>query len=64
MTLAEQLGIRPLVARCHLGLGALYRRASRPEQAKDHLTTATVMLRDMEMHLWLAQAEAELEQVG
>jgi hypothetical protein len=27
MTLAEELGMRPLVAPCHLGPGKLYRRA-------------------------------------
>jgi hypothetical protein len=35
-------GVRshPLVAHCHLGLGKLYRRTGKPEQAQDHLTTA------------------------
>jgi hypothetical protein len=29
------------------------------KQAREHLTTATTMYREMEMRFWLAQAEAE-----
>ncbi len=57
---AEELGMRPLVARCHLDLGRLARRAGQRERAQDHLTTATTMLREMGMRSWLEQAEAEL----
>ncbi len=59
MTLAEELGMRPLVAHCHLGLGKLYRRTGKREQAQEHLTTATTMYREMDMRFWLEQAEAE-----
>ena len=31
----------PLVAHCHLGLGKLYRRTGKREQAQEHLTIAT-----------------------
>jgi len=48
-TQAEELGMRPLVAHCHLGLGKLYRRTGKCEQAPEHLTTATTMYREMEM---------------
>jgi tetratricopeptide (TPR) repeat protein len=41
--LAEALGMRPFVAHCHLGLGKLYRRMHKREQAHEHLTTATTM---------------------
>jgi tetratricopeptide (TPR) repeat protein len=58
--LATALGMRPLVAHCHLGLGKLYRRTGEPEQAREHLTTATTMYREMDMRFWLEQAEAEL----
>ena len=54
-------GRRPLVAHCHLGLGKLYRRTGKPEQAKEHLTTATTMYREMEMTFWLQRAEAKYE---
>jgi tetratricopeptide (TPR) repeat protein len=59
--LAESLGMRPLVAHCHLGLGKLYQRTSKREQAREHLTTATTMYREMGMPYWLEQAEAELD---
>jgi tetratricopeptide (TPR) repeat protein len=60
MALAESLGMRPLVAHCHLGLGKLYRRTGKREQAREHLTTATAMYREMDMRFWLEQAEAEM----
>ena len=63
VALAEELGMRPLVAHCHLGLGKLSRRTSQREQAREHLTTATTMYREMEMRYWLEQAEATLRSV-
>jgi hypothetical protein len=47
----------PLVAHCHLGLGKLYRRTGKREQAQEHLTTATTMYREMGMTYWLEKAE-------
>jgi len=38
-----------LIAHCHLGLGALYRRTGKPQQAREHLTAATTMYREMGM---------------
>jgi class 3 adenylate cyclase/tetratricopeptide (TPR) repeat protein len=61
IAVADELGMRPLIAQCHLGLGRLYRRMDNLEQAKRHLTTATSMMREMQMGLWLEQAEAELK---
>ena len=60
MTLAATLGMRPLVAHCHVGLGRLARRAGRPEQAQEHLSAAAAMWREMDMRFWLEQAEAEM----
>jgi uncharacterized protein HemY len=45
---------------CHLGLGKLYRRTGKREQAQEHLTTATTMYREMDMRFWLGQVESEL----
>jgi tetratricopeptide (TPR) repeat protein len=59
LALAGELGMRPLVAHCHLGLGKLYRRMGQREQAHEHLTTATPMYREMDMRYWLEQAEAD-----
>ena len=36
LALAEPRGMRPLVAHCHLGLGKLYRRTGKREQAQEH----------------------------
>jgi len=60
MALASELGMSPLVAHCHLGLGKLYRRTGKRQQAQEHLTTATTMYREMDMRFWLEQAEAEM----
>src|SRR5262249_16232556 len=53
LALAEELGMRPLIAHCYVGLGKLYRRIGNEQQAKEHLTTATAMMREGEMGLWL-----------
>jgi hypothetical protein len=60
-TLAEERGMRPLVAHCHLGLGKLYRRTGQRERAQEHLTSAMTMYRETGMTYWLAQAEAEIK---
>ncbi|MBI3628695.1 MAG: AAA family ATPase [Candidatus Rokubacteria bacterium] len=62
MALATELGMRPLVAHCHFGLGRLHRRAGEPEPAQEHLATARTMYRDMGMRFWLEKAEAEIRQ--
>ena len=59
--LAESPEMRPLQARSHLGLGRLYRRVGRIEEACEELRVALEMLRQMEMTFLLAEAEAELE---
>ena len=64
LALAEELGMRPLIAHCHVGLGKLYRRIENLERAKEHLTTATTMMREMEMGFWLEKAQAELKESG
>ena len=64
LALAEELGMRPLIAHCHLGLGKLYRWIGSRQQAEEHLSTATAMMREMEMGLWLEEAEAELKELG
>jgi class 3 adenylate cyclase/tetratricopeptide (TPR) repeat protein len=63
LALAEELGMRPLQAHCHRGLGTLYATTGQREQARAALSTAIEMYRAMEMTLWLPQAEAALAQV-
>jgi tetratricopeptide (TPR) repeat protein len=64
LALAEPRGMRPLVAHCHLGLGKLYRRTGKRQEAKEHLTTAAAMYREMGMSFWLKQAEAESNELA
>jgi tetratricopeptide (TPR) repeat protein len=60
LALAEALGMRPLVAHCHLGLGTLYARTGQRQQARTALATAIDLYRAMDMTLWLPQAEAAI----
>jgi len=55
LALATELGMRPLVAHCHFGLGKLYRKTNKRDQGQEHLTTATTMYREMGMQFWLEQ---------
>jgi tetratricopeptide (TPR) repeat protein len=64
LALAEELGMRPLIAHCHVGLGKLYGRTGSRQQAEEHLTTGTTMMREMEMGIWLERAEEELKALG
>jgi class 3 adenylate cyclase/tetratricopeptide (TPR) repeat protein len=59
LALADDLGMRPLVAHGHLGLGKLYRRAGDGVKAEEHLQAATTMYREMGMTFWVERAEAE-----
>jgi hypothetical protein len=63
LALAEELGMRPLQAHCHLGLGTLYGTLGRREQARVELSVAMALYRAMDMTSWLPQAEAALAQV-
>ena len=56
--------MRPLIAHCHLGLGKLSRRTGTREQAREHVTIATTMYREMDMRFWPEQAEAELRELS
>jgi tetratricopeptide (TPR) repeat protein len=54
--LAGELGMRPLVAHCHLGLGTLYRRTGDRARAEAHLSRALDAFSDMGMEFWAARA--------
>jgi class 3 adenylate cyclase/tetratricopeptide (TPR) repeat protein len=64
LALAEELGMRPLVAHCHHGLGTLYAKLGQREQARAELSAAIELYRTMEMTFWLPQAEGMLAQMG
>jgi tetratricopeptide (TPR) repeat protein len=64
ITLAEARGMRPLLARCRLGLGRLYRSLGHRDKAAESLTHAIAALRALDMQLWLAPSEVELQALG
>ena len=64
LALAAELGMRPLVAQIHLELGGLYRRTGERAKAREHLTIASGLFREMEMRFWLERSEAELKALG
>jgi DNA-binding NtrC family response regulator/tetratricopeptide (TPR) repeat protein len=59
LVLATELGMRPLAAHCHLGLGQWHRRTGDRAKAQEHMGTARTLYREMNMTLWLARVEAE-----
>ena len=63
LALAEEIGMRPLQAHCHHGLGTLYATTGQREQARTALSTAIEMYTSMDMTFWLPQTEAALAQV-
>ena len=60
--LAEALGMRPLQAHCHCGLGSLHAKISQGEQARAELSAAIALYRAMDITFWLPQAETALIQ--
>jgi tetratricopeptide (TPR) repeat protein len=64
IALAEELHMRPLLARGHLGLGRLYLRAGDHHRAEDHLLTATRLFIAMDMPFWLRQVLSTLQNLG
>ncbi len=57
MRLASKLGMRPLVAHCHLGLGRLYRRSGPVAKASAQITNALSLFHRMNAPFWAQQAE-------
>jgi tetratricopeptide (TPR) repeat protein len=63
LILADELGMRPLMAHCHRGLGTLYATTGQREHAHAELSIAIALYQAMEMTFWLPQTEAALAQV-
>ena len=63
LALANELGMRPLVAHCHCGLGKLYARLGQRQQARSELSAAIEMYQSMEMTFWTPQTETALAQM-
>ena len=64
ITLATHLGMAPLRAQCHLGLGRSYRHAGRREEACGQLAMAADLFRALDMSNWLPRAEGERRACG
>ena len=64
LALTDELGMRPLMAHCHLGLGTLYSKIGWRQQAHTEFSTAIQLYRSMDMTFWLPQAEAALAQMA
>jgi tetratricopeptide (TPR) repeat protein len=60
---AEALGMRPLQAHCHAGLGTLYVQTGHREQARTELDAAIALYQGMGMAFWLPRTEVALAQV-
>jgi hypothetical protein len=63
LALADELGMRPLVAHCQRGLDTLYSQTGRQLQAHAGLTAAIALYRAMEMTFWLPDTEAVLARI-
>ena len=53
LTRATELGMRPLAAHCHRGLGTQYRLNAQTEQAQEHLDAASALYSEMDMRYWI-----------
>jgi len=58
--LARELGMRPLQAHCHLGLGHIHAQAEELAKARFEFLAAVELYRAMSMPFWLLKAEAAL----
>jgi tetratricopeptide (TPR) repeat protein len=63
LQIAERLGMRPLAAHCHLGLGEVHRHQG-CAAADEHLDSALTMYRELDMPWWLARAQARARALG
>jgi len=59
LELARELGMRPLMARCHLALGTLERRAGHAHLAAEHLGVAATLFSEMGMPAWAERATGD-----
>jgi class 3 adenylate cyclase/tetratricopeptide (TPR) repeat protein len=54
---ADDIGMKPLAARCHAGIAMVHRTMSRADAADDHLAQARKMFKAMGMRFWLERLE-------
>jgi len=59
LSLATELGMRPLSAHCHAGLARLYTRDGQREKGAEHWASALFMYKEMAMWFWLELLEKD-----
>jgi class 3 adenylate cyclase/tetratricopeptide (TPR) repeat protein len=64
LALAEELALRPQLARAHFDLGRMQRRLGHLDDAEDHLARAIVLFADIGMRSWLEISQPELKELG
>src|SRR2546428_10284303 len=64
LALADELSLRPEIARTHFDLGRLQRRLGHLGDAEDHLARAIVLFADMGMRSWLERSPPEAQTPG
>ena len=63
LTLAQELGMRPLQAHSHLGLGQIHIQGKNARVARSEILAASELYRAMAMPFWVAKADLALEAV-
>ncbi|HSR10898.1 MAG TPA: hypothetical protein VLS90_05600, partial [Thermodesulfobacteriota bacterium] len=64
MALGQEMGMSPLVAHCHMGLGKLYSQKGERRRLQEHFTEAATLFRKMDMGFWAVEAERWLAKPG
>ncbi len=64
LTLAQDLGMRPLQARCYLGLGQIHTQSKNAHVARSEIHAAGELYRAMRMPFWLARADRALAAIS
>ena len=64
LAMAEELGMRPLMAHSRLVLGRALAQGADRDAARRHLAAASQLLAEMDMQAWLGPAQAGLERLA
>ncbi len=64
LILAQELGMRPMQAHCHLGIGQVHLKAKNLVEARSEILEAANLYRRMSMPFWLLKAETWLDSLA
>ena len=62
--LSREIGMRPLQAHCHLGLGYVFRARGSPDEARAEFAAAAGLYDSMKMEFWMSRADAAVKNSG